>query len=169
MERPAEGPAGPSAETVKRRRAWWIIFGVLVATAGLGVLIGSPRGWFVLPIFVVAPFTILVFDRPATFAGWLAGSVTYGLWLMGTVPFECTLSVDLDQFRVSSAVCPRILLPDLDHVANWPDFMIAYGGGWLVALAIGGATAAIVDRSTRRKQGVTVPPPPPPPPAVTSS
>jgi hypothetical protein len=142
---------------------------VLVVTAGLGVLLGSPRGWFLLPIFVVAPFTILVFDRPAIFAGLLAGSITYGVWLMGTTPFECTLSFDLDQFRVSSAICPRILLPDLDHVPMWPDWMIAYVGAWLAALAVGGATAAIVDRSMRKRQGVPVPPPPPPAPAEKSS
>jgi hypothetical protein len=146
-----------------RGPAWLVIGAVSVALAGIGLVIGEPQIWFALVGLLVMLFALRMRDRPATFAGFVAAGFAYGVWLAGTIPAECSLSLNLGAFRVASTSCPRLLLPDLDHFPEWIDFAITYGGAPIAAAALGGTTARVVDRWLGGGREEVVPPPPPPP------
>ena len=152
-----------TVSAIPRGRAVVIIVLALLPLAVIAIVIGSPQGWFLIFAFLMAPFSLVIRDRPPVFAGILSAIVAAGLWWAGTATVECTVSVEENRSGLLTTVrCPRPLLPDLDHAPTRVDAMIAYLGMWPVGLSVGGAAAAIVDRRMRRNHPLVPPPPPPP-------
>ena len=148
--------------SIPRGRAIGIIVLALLPSLLLAMGVGWPNTLLLLVGLVTAPFTLFLRDRPPVFAGLLAAIATATVWGLGTAPFECSVSVQEGRVGIATYTCPRLLLPDIDHIPELTDTAVTYLGMWPVAIGVGGAASVIVNRRMRKKHPLVLPPPPPP-------